>query len=103
MLKIFTAALLAIAASAGSADARVAGTANPHKYFPRCAEGMTSAKCCVTPRLQQAMVSFAVPDNIATLLMVFAGNSAPLGAAVTATEVLSGAICASVRNIPSAQ
>jgi len=45
MLKIFIAALLAIAMSAGSTHARVAGSANPHKYFPRCAEGMTSAKC----------------------------------------------------------
>ncbi|MGB7100196.1 MAG: hypothetical protein WBD95_15710 [Xanthobacteraceae bacterium] len=90
-MKIFTAALLAIAVSAGSADARVASTANPHKYFPRCAEGMTGASACVTPRLQQAMGSFVVPDNIATLLMVFAGSSAPLGAVA---EILSGAICA---------
>lgn len=45
------------------------------------------------------MGSFVVPDNIATLLMVFAGSSVPSGAVVTATEILSGAICAYVTDI----
>jgi hypothetical protein len=46
------------------------------------------------------MGSSVVPDNIATLLMVFAGSSAPLGAVMTTTEILSGAICTSVMDIP---
>ncbi len=45
MLKIFTAVLLATSVCAGSVQARVAGSANAHKYFPRCADGMTHATC----------------------------------------------------------
>ncbi len=45
MSKTFAAVLFAILVCAGSADARVAGAAHPHKYLPHCAQGMVSASC----------------------------------------------------------
>jgi hypothetical protein len=45
MSKKLAVALLAILVSAGAANARVIGTANPHKYLHRCTDGRVGASC----------------------------------------------------------
>ena len=45
MPKTLAMGLIAVAMFAGSAEARIGGVANPHKYLQRCAEGMVKATC----------------------------------------------------------
>ena len=45
MLKTFTFVLLAVSMSAGVAQARVAGVADPTKYFHHCPAGRVTANC----------------------------------------------------------